>query len=96
MGGQFGLLAQNTSRTIHRAYVKRRRDPVLRRRNQLRTGFPIHEYEIAMGLVDLRQRRQQAAQINFRAADSAGNQVQRIDADSQRARTRFVHRVLAF
>src|SRR5882724_2564706 len=53
--------------------------------NEVSAGLSIGEDNVLVSSVYLRQRRQQTAQVDLRAANPTGNQIQRIHADSEGA-----------
>ena len=81
---QRGLFPQNARGPRYGVHRLRDRAEVGLPGNQVRAGLAVGEDEVAVAGVDLRQRGQQAAQINLRAAHPAGDQVQRVDAQAQR------------
>src|ERR1035437_2171070 len=81
---QHGLLPKYARRTRNGANGLRQALEVRLLGDQGGTGFPIRENEVLVGGIDPGETGQQAAQIDLGAADSARNQVQRVDADAQR------------
>ena len=81
--GQSRLLVNQPPRAERSPNPRIDRVKIRRGRADLLVGFAVEINEILVALVDCRQRRQQIAQVYLGSADSAGNQVKRIDADAQ-------------
>ena len=80
------LLPEDACGTVHRPYRLGAVEEIGLRGHQIRACFAIGEHQISVAGIDLRQRCEQRAQVDFGATHGAGNQVERIDADAHRQR----------
>ncbi len=78
---QGDLFPQQTRGPVYGADGLRHMGEVGGRWNQRSPGLAVGEDEVLVLRIDFGERGKQGAQINFGAADTAGNQVKRVDAD---------------
>jgi len=83
-GGLFSRVSPENARRTERSPNRGRRTFEIRPGwNEVRTGLSIGEDNVLVSRVDIRQRRQQTAQVDFCASNPSRNQVQRIHTDSE-------------
>src|SRR5579884_1749004 len=81
--GQAELFIEDALRAILGAHLLRRSPKICRAWDERRVRFAIGENEVFVHRVDFGERVQEAAQIDLRAANSAGNEIESVNADAQ-------------